>query len=253
MACSTTCSTRPLDLLLGGRCVGCGAPGRLLCAACRATLPAAARDRLAAPAPAGLVDAVGGRGVRRTWCARWSRPQGARGCWGCAAPLAGLLAVAVAGPAGGPPAAAGGAGAGAVPARRRARARGHDPTLRDRRAAAGRAAARAAAHDVLAPPLLRSRPGVVDQAGLDAAARAANLAGSMDCPPDGLRRLRRAARRARVVVCDDVLTTGATAREAQRALEAVGLEVAGVATVAATSRRIPAGCDRPTRAFALSS
>ena len=91
--------------------------------------------------------------------------------------------------------------------------------------------------DVTVARLLRTRPGLVDQAGLSHAERAANLAGSLAAPAVGVRRLARRRTHARVVVCDDVLTTGATAREAQRALEAVGLTVAAIAAVAATPRR----------------
>jgi predicted amidophosphoribosyltransferase len=43
-----------------------------------------------------------------------------------------------------------------------------------------------------------------------------------------------------LLLCDDVLTTGATAREAQRALEEAGLPVRAVVTVAATRKRLPA-------------
>ena len=95
---------------------------------------------------------------------------------------------------------------------------------------------RARGYDVLCRRLLRLGP-VRDQAGLDARARAENLAGSMRCPSTLVARLGRVRPRASVVVCDDVLTTGATAREAQRALEAAGLRVDGIAVVAATVRR----------------
>ena len=115
------------------------------------------------------------------------------------------------------------------------RARGHDPT----QVITARAAAvlRAAGRPATMAPLLRLRPGVRDQAGLDADERRANLDGSMRCPSRSLARLASRWPRAHVVVCDDVLTTGATAREAQRALEAVGLGVAAIAVAAATRRR----------------
>jgi predicted amidophosphoribosyltransferase len=117
------------------------------------------------------------------------------------------------------------------------RQRGHDPTTSLTRVAAGRL--RASDLDVVCLPLLRTRPGLADQAGLDAAARAANLAGALRCHSPALRRLTRARRAVHVVVCDDVLTTGATAAEAQRALRAVGLAPLAVAAVAATRRRLP--------------
>lgn len=151
---------------------------------------------------------------------------------GLARPLAGLLAEAVA--AAGP---RGPVVLVPVPSRPASvRARGHDPTYTLAAGAADRL--RRQGYDVRAVRLLRTRPGLVDQAGLDAEARARNLAGSMACATRSLRRLSAQVPRARVVVCDDVLTTGATAREAQRALQAVGLHVAAIAAVAATARRL---------------
>jgi predicted amidophosphoribosyltransferase len=122
------------------------------------------------------------------------------------------------------------------------RARGHDPTHALTRRAA--ALLRVGGTDAVALRMLRPRPGVVDQAGLGAQERSVNLAGSMCCPGEALRRLASRRPRARLVVCDDVITTGATAREAQRALEAVGLQVAAIAAVAATRRRRPEGWTR---------
>jgi predicted amidophosphoribosyltransferase len=94
--------------------------------------------------------------------------------------------------------------------------------------------------DARCVPLLRTRLGLSDQAGLDSTARAANLAGALRAHPPALRGLARAGRPVHVLVCDDVLTTGATAAEAQRALRDVGLPPLGVVAVAATRRRRPA-------------
>ena len=227
------------DLLLGSRCVGCARPGRLLCGSCAAGLDVPPRPAWPNPVPAGLVipwTAADYAGTARALVLGHKE----RAMHGLRGPLAALLADAVHAAV----TDAGLAGSAVVlvpvPSRRSTtRARGHDPTWTITRGAAG--LLRRASYDALALRMLHLRPGVADQAGLDAAARAANLAGSMCCPTASLRRLRARRTRAVVVVCDDVLTTGATAREAQRALEAAGLRVAAVATVAATRRRFGPG------------
>lgn len=79
-------------------------------------------------------------------------------------------------------------------------------------------------------PLLTTVRVAADQRGLDRGARRRNVAHSL--------RARRAAG-LRVIVIDDVVTTGATLEEAARALRAGGAEVIAAATIAATARRRP--------------
>jgi predicted amidophosphoribosyltransferase len=62
--------------------------------------------------------------------------------------------------------------------------------------------------------------GVVDQVGLSKAARLANLAGSMKVTLDVAGKI--------CIILDDVLTTGATALEAKRALSSAGALVVGL-------------------------
>ncbi|KJY25776.1 phosphoribosyltransferase family protein, partial [Streptomyces katrae] len=78
---------------------------------------------------------------------------------------------------------------------------------------------------------LRLRRQVADQAGLGARQRWENLAGALEVRPGGTRM----AAGARIVVVDDVVTTGATLEEAARALRAAGLWADAAAVVAAPS------------------
>jgi predicted amidophosphoribosyltransferase len=216
-----------LDLVLGGRCVGCGRAGRALCRACDEDLPEQPQPAWPSPTPGGLATpwaAAPYAGTVREMVLAHKE----RGVFALRRPLGRLLTLAV------EPLLAGPVVLVPVPSRPgAARARGHDPTYTLTREATRLLRGRGL--PVITARLLVSRGGVADQAGLDAAARSANLAGSMRCSQSALGRL--AGRRLRAVVCDDVLTSGATAREAQRALEATGVEVAGIAAVASTVRR----------------
>ena len=218
------------DLLLGSACVGCARPGRVLCGACAVALPRRGRVSWPSPTPTGLALPYAA-GAYDGLLKALVNAHKEHGVLALAAPLGRVLGdvvhdLLVALEAGGE------AGVLLVPVPSRGavvRRRGPDPLLRVTRAAAVRL--RRKGVDARVRRLLVPAGRVRDQAMLDAVQRAANLAGSMRS-----RRPRAADRGGLVVVVDDVLTTGSTVREAQRALEAAGLVVSGVATVAATRR-----------------
>jgi predicted amidophosphoribosyltransferase len=229
-----------LDLLLGSTCVGCARPGRLLCPACRSALPSSAGVAWPRPVPDGLVTPWATGEYADTLRAVVVGHKD-RGQWSLARVLCGLLATAVraaAGPPDGVPLVLVG-----VPSRPGStRRRGYDATGALVRGAVR--LLRRESYDAVPAALLVSRGGVRTQKDLTAPERAANLAGSMCCPAARLRWLAGRRTAVRVVLCDDVLTTGATAREAQRALAAVGLEPVAVAVVAATRRRVATTVER---------
>lgn len=100
-----------------------------------------------------------------------------------------------------------------------ARRRGGDPVTRI-------ATVAVAGHpDIGVVQALRMRALARDSVGLGSAAREHNIAGRVV--------LRRQRPHTDVVIVDDIVTTGATARESARMLRAAGLRVAGVLAVAA--------------------
>lgn len=208
-----------LDLVLPRDCAGCRAPGSTLCRACRDALRATPWEHRPTPSPPGLPPVVAaapyGGVVRAVLLAHKERGR---------TTLAGPLGAALAGAA-----AVFGPSVVLVPvpsAPSAVRARGHDHARRLAAEAARRCGVRTA-------PLLVGVRAVADQSGLDAGTRVANLSGALG--------VRRSVRGLRVVVVDDVVTTGATLAEAARALRAGGADVLGAAVVAATLRRAPPG------------
>ncbi|MEU8622878.1 ComF family protein [Streptomyces sp. NPDC048623] len=209
-------------LVLPGSCGGCGSPRTALCPSCEAELTGGAVRRVRpTPEPVGLpvvYAAAVYEGVTRAMLLEHKE----RG----ALPLAGPLGVALAGAVAAAAGACGGSGGGSlllvpVPSSRRSvRARGHDPTRRIALAAAGRLRRTGRAARVL--PVLRQRREVADQAGLGARGRRANLAGALEVAASGRRPLAEAVRAgARVVLVDDLMTTGASLAEAARALRSI--------------------------------
>ncbi|MCV7104937.1 ComF family protein, partial [Mycolicibacterium chitae] len=88
------------------------------------------------------------------------------------------------------------------------------------------AAAAVAAHPGIAVvPALRMRAGARDSVGLNSRGRERNVAGRVLLT-------RRVPAGAEVLVVDDVVTTGATARESVRVLQTSGARVTGVLTLA---------------------
>jgi len=201
-----------LALVLPVACAGCDEPDTTLCEACVELLAPAPRRRYTAR-DSGHEGIAVWSGLRFDGvAARVLRALKEDGRTGLARALAPALAAAVA--AAGDPAAV----IVPVPTSRAAfRRRGY----RVVELVAARAGLRV-------EPLLVHTRRTADQRGLDQDARRRNVAASL--------RSRDAAGR-RVLVLDDVVTTGATLAEAARALRAAGADVVGAVTIAATPRR----------------
>lgn len=189
-------------------CAGCGAEGRALCASCAVELTASIRtEALAGVGP--VTSGLRYEGVARSVLLALKE----EGRAGLATPLAVPFSVAV---------------ASALPSRVEPVAVPSSPAARRRRGfepvrlLAGRAGIR------LFPAF---RPAVPHDAqkALGVAERARNL--------DGVFALARPVAGHRVLLLDDVVTTGATLAAAAEVLRAGGAEVVGAAVLAATPRR----------------
>ncbi|ELR82578.1 MULTISPECIES: ComF family protein [Mycobacterium] len=208
-----------LDLVLPAECGGCGAPSSRWCDACATELavrpdePHVVNPRIDAGVP---VFALGRYANARRQAILALKEHGRADL---VAPLARALALGVHrllawGMVDTPLT--------LVPAptrRSAARRRGGDPVARLARAAV-------AQHpEIAVAPALRIKALTRDSVGLGTAARERNITGRVV--------LRGRLPRTDVMVVDDIVTTGATARESVRVLEAAGVRVVAVLAIAA--------------------
>jgi predicted amidophosphoribosyltransferase len=226
-----------LELLLPSRCAGCGRLDeaefrlRALCPPCLEAVRQSVPMSWEIPMPGGstVVPAFAAAaydGVIRAALLDYKE----RGRLCLRRELAGSLAVSVFGAVGGDHSPSLLVPVPSATATRRAR--GHDPVGAMATTAAGYL--RATGFKVEVRAVLRQGRAVADQSGLDVGARRANLAGALAVRRPVLVRGRP------VVIVDDIVTTGATAAEAARALTDAGAVVTGIACVATTVRKHPA-------------
>ncbi|MEG9225280.1 ComF family protein [Aeromicrobium sp. Sec7.5] len=212
------------DLAVGADCAGCGTPGLGWCRACAVACRPVPR-LVAGVADVPVLAVLDNVGPAARVVVAWKD----RGRLGLTDPLGRLLAV---GCSLVPPAAR----PALVPvptSRAQVRRRGADPM----RLLAARAATelRSVGIDAVPMPVLRRVRATRDQAGLGARARGVNVEGAFAADRSVVARCVRAGID-EVLVVDDVLTTGASVREAVRALAAAGVRTSAVVVVAHTPR-----------------
>lgn len=219
------------DLIIGAACAGCGRPAVTLCESCLPKFVPRPRESGPRPPPAGLmlpspvrpVASAPYEGAVRSALARYKED----GQFGLLRPLGHMLAASVcmATPARGDITLV------PVPSSRAASARrGHDAVLELARAAAS--SLRRIGLDCRVEQALRQARRVVDQSGLGARERSANMSRAL--------RVRSAAGLSgrAVIVVDDIITTGATLAEAARVLGDAGFRPPAAAVIAATARQV---------------
>jgi len=209
-----------LDLAIGRRCLGCDEIGSSWCDAC--LQDAMAVHRRATPGGTVVVAAAHYRGSVRAAVLSYKE----QGHLALATPLGRLLAAATAAATATGIEAGPGPFAGLVPVpstRVATRSRGHDHAYRLARRAA------AVAGGSVRSVLSWARP-VRDQSALSVVQRRSNVSGAMVARPP-------AVRGTRVILVDDVMTTGATLDEGVRVLTTTGYHVVATCVVAAVDAR----------------